>query len=214
MERARRWTDSSCELIMSSNRDNRFEATDEIIIFVSSLRTIGHTREFDSRISDLERFAKARGRDGGIFLAAIYEYLLRSNKDLCSYVGTLLRMSMEDGVIWPEDGLAILESWERHPVVGFDPNLGAGVYEHIIKYPSIGVLFAKWLEDPILRKRYIESAYALPTDAELLVYERSISLGEIDAVCSSLSTFLELRKFPSEGPTKERWENIRKICNL
>jgi len=142
----------------------------------------------------------------------VTDFFLRHSIETCKLAGTFVRDLFEDSLVDSIRLLEVLEKWERAPVTGFDPNLGATVYEHIIQNPQLKNRFGEWKKDKILRQRYIEVAFALPLKEELSVYDWAISIGELEAARSSVVTFLNVKRIP---PEQERhWKEIRKALNV
>jgi hypothetical protein len=140
-------------------------------------------------------------------LCCVAEFLLRASKFWCGNAGIFLHECLLDRLISPEEALNILERWERHPVEGFDPNLGANIYEHLFDHGPMQNAFEKWKNDPILRKQYISSAHALPENEGLDVYEWALHIGEKSSVGSSLEA-LQRDPVPKNTRFKPRWDKI------
>ena len=164
-------------------------------------------QEFDTGIEFVEMYAKSH-QECEFILCITADYILRSSVRYCNQTGPLLRKWLKHGNIKPNAAQEILEKWERYPVLGFDPNLGATIYEHLFEHEDCRQLFEKWKTDPVLRKQYISVAYCLPIKEEIETYEWAISIGESAAAQESMRTFAPVRQPPNDVHLKARWEQV------
>lgn len=185
------------------------------IDFLASLRKATDDIEFsvDSMSSILSKGAIA-GKVNDNILVLYIDCLLRMRPDSCVFVGRILREWIACKVMRYEIALEIVANWERYPVLGFDPNLGASFYEHLAGREESLKLFLKWKDDKYLRKRLIEVAYAMPINQELDLYEFALSVGEHDSVKSSIETFIRVRKAPDDPLTRARFSKILEAVSL